>query len=113
MASSALADKINGQFICSQIFSDGSKGTLIVVVEDTSVKIKKLGGLSTQYTHYKLIHVGKKREFKAFVGDLLENIVTITFDPEPVNGEYHFSEIGKTYGGGPKGRLRYGKCDKI
>ena len=67
MASSALADKIDGQFICERNHADGSMATLVVVIEGNTLKIKRLGDDDTWYSHHKLIHVGKQNEFKAFV----------------------------------------------
>ena len=64
MASSVLADKLTGTFICEQIFSDASEATLVVVIEGNTLKKKNLGQDDTNYREYTLIHFGKENELK-------------------------------------------------
>jgi hypothetical protein len=111
----AHADKINGQFIYKNIFSDGSKETIVAFVEGNTLKTKRLGD-DDFWMFPKLIHIGKSSEFKTFVylnNALVEDIVTIVFDPEPGNGEYHFSAITTGVAWKSKSRLTHGTCDKI
>ena len=112
----AYADKINGQFICEVMFSDGSKETKVAVVEGNTLKTKRLGDDDTWYGHHKLIHNGKNNEFKTFVylnNAIVEDIVTIVFDPESGTGEYHFSAITTGVAWKSKSRVVHGTCDKI
>ena len=112
----AYADKINGQFVCEVNYGDGSRETIVAVVEGNTLKTKRLGDDDTWYGHHKLIHIGKYNEFKTFVyinNTIVENIVTIVFDAETGNGEYHFSAVNTSVAWKSKSRVRHGTCDKI
>ncbi len=112
----AYADKINGQFICEVMFADGSKKTIVAIVDGKNFKEKRLGDDDTWYSHYRLIHVGKTNQFKTFVmisNAVVEDLVTIMFDPESGNGEYHFSSTNTSVAWNSKSRVHYGTCDKI
>jgi len=111
MASSALADKLTGTFICNIKDWVGTPLTLVVVVDGNSMKEKFLGN-DKFYAESTLIYTGKEIDLKIFANKLFESGITTLMYHEDKK-EFHLNSMSTLSVFSPFEKLSYGKCDKI